>query len=280
MEFWSSLSNEIDQSMKCLVIIGLFLVLGCNKPIQNSIYLQEEDTVLSPPSISVDEVFFDTRTMIRVQNRDPKINIRYTQDNTEPNRNSPISNSDIKVYETGVYKFKAFQNGIESSQTVTVEAFEIRKVNWIGLESNDANENYNSGTNVLSNRTKGDWNFRSDEWYGYNDSIVEFSFSLEEGEVVNGIVLSSLIDQNSWIFSPEEISLTYYFENGTKKNHNLSIPDSNLQSDRRMNYLKINTPPSYPNKIEIKVLNLVTIPDWHPGNGHKPWLFVDEILIL
>ncbi len=280
MECRSSLSNEIDTGMRYLIVIIILASWGCNKKTQKSIYLQKSNTTLSTPSISVDEAFFDIRTLIRVDNVDPKIDIRHTIDETEPTQNSPLAKNHIIVSETGIHKFKAFQKGVKYSNTVTVEAIEARKVNWIGLVSNDPNQNYNSGIGVLTDHKKGDWNFRSDEWYGYQDSIVKFSFTLEEGEVINGAIVSSMIDQNSWIFSPVNVSLNYHFEDGTKENHELSISDCMVQSEKQMNYLKITTPPRYPNRIDVIVYNMLSIPDWHPGKGLKPWLFVDEILIL
>ncbi|MFT4532745.1 MAG: hypothetical protein ACJA1A_000417 [Saprospiraceae bacterium] len=280
MECWSSLSNEIDTGMRYIFVILILAFWGCNKVTQQSMYVQKSNTTLSPPSISVDEAFFNIQTLIRVNDVDPKINIRYTIDETEPTQNSPLAKKHIIVSETGIYKFKAFQKEIKSSNTVSIETIEARKVNWIGLESNDPNETYNSGISVLTDHKKGDWNFRSDEWYGYQDSIVQFSFILEEGEVVNGAVVSTMIDQNSWIFSPENVRLTYHFEDGHKEKHELSIPDCIVQSKKQMNYLKITTPPRYPKKIDITVYNMLSIPDWHSGKGLKPWLFVDEILVL
>ena len=197
--------------MRYLIVIILFGFWGCNKVAQQSLYLQKSNTTLSPPSISIDEAFFSIRTLIRVNDVDPKIDIRYTIDKTEPTQNSPLAKDYIIVSESGMHKFKAFQKGVKSSNTVSIEAIETRKVNWIGLESNDPNENYNSGIGVLTDHKKGDWNFRSDEWYGYQDSVVKFSFTLEEGEVINGAVVSSMIDQNSWIFSPERIKIAYHF---------------------------------------------------------------------
>ena len=229
--------------MKYLIIIIILTFWGCNKTNPESIYLQESNTTLSAPSISVDEAFFDTRTLIRVNSLEKNIDIRYTSDNSEPTQKSTIIKNDIKTSLSRIYKFKAFQKRFKSSNTITVETIKARKVNWVGLESNDANKNYNSGINVLTNHKKGDWNFKSDEWYGYQDSIVKFSFTLEEGEVINGVVVSSMTDQNSWIFSPERVSLNYYFADGTKENHELSISDCVAQSEKEMNYLKITTPP-------------------------------------
>ncbi|MFT6335348.1 MAG: hypothetical protein ACI86M_000437 [Saprospiraceae bacterium] len=280
MECRSGLSHEIDPRMRYFNVIIVLAFWGCNKTTQKSIYLQKSNTTLSAPSITVDEVFFDIRTLIRVDDADQNVEIRYTNDNSEPTQKSAIIKNNLKVSESGTYKFKAFQKGILSSKTVTVETFEARTVNWIGLKSNDVDENYNSGIDVLTNHKKGDWNFSSDAWYGYQDSIVRFSFTLEEGEVINGAVVSSMIDHNSWIFAPRRVSLTYHFEDGTKENHELSISDCAIQSEKQMNYLKITTPPRYPNKIDITVYNMLSIPDWHPGKGLKPWLFVDEILLL
>jgi hypothetical protein len=243
-------------------------------------YLQKSDITLSPPSVSIDQAFFDIRTLIRVNDIDPKIDIRYTIDETEPTQNSPLAENHLIVSESSIYKYKAFQKGVKPSKTIIVEAIQARNVNWIGLDSNDPNQNYNSGIGVLTDHKKGDWNFRSDAWYGYQDSIVQFSFTIEEGEVINGAILSSLTDQNSWIFSPEHVSLTYHFEDGTTETNELSISDCMIQSVKSMNYIKITTQPRYPKKIDITIYNMLSIPDWHSGKGLKPWLFVDEILIL
>jgi len=37
--------------------------------------------------------------------------------------------------------------------------------------------------------------------------------------------------------------------------------------------------PSEKYNAEVKVIADRLLPDWHPGVGNKPWIFIDEILI-
>jgi len=266
--------------MRYIFVISVLILLGCNRQSNKSIYLQESNTVLSPPKVSIDDVFFEIQTMLRVPEIDESVDIRYTSDGSEPTEISNLADEVIKVNDSGIFKFKAFRSGMIPSKTVEVEAFATRKVNWIGINATTPHEKYTSSPSVFSNKIKGDFNFHSDEWCGYQDSIVSYSISLEKNEEVNGIVLSTLVDQKSWIFAPEFVSLTYTFSDETTEIHRVEEPESHILTDKHMRFIKINTETRTPIKIDIQVHNLTAIPDWHPGKGLKPWLFVDEILIL
>jgi len=265
--------------MKHLFLVLIIVTIGCNQQSVKKLYVQESDISLSLPYITIDDVFFETSTIIRVNQMDKGVGIKYTMDGTEPTPNSPIITDVLQVHESGVFKFRSFRKGMKPSKTMTIEAFATKKINWVGLKSTSPNSNYASGIEVLTNKTKGDYNFKSDEWYGYQDSIIDFSITLEKGETVNGVVVSTLVDQKSWIFSPRKMSVTYTYADGKSDIQYLELPNCNMESNRYMNYLKIQTKPKSPIKIDVSI-KTSAIPSWHSGKGNTPWLFIDEILIL
>lgn len=264
--------------MKYITFIFLCLSFGCHRQSNSFIYLQESNITLAPPIVEVGKVFFDSKTTINIKKQGKNIDVRYTDDGSEPNKNSILAPEIINVETTNEYKFRAFQKGMTPSKVVSTNVFN-NNIAWTSNIFSIPNENYDSGTEVLNNRVKGDYNFRSNEWNGYQDSIISFSLDIEEIKLIKGIVLSTLVDQKSWIFSPKDISLIYHRPDGTTKINTLNNPDWDSIFDRQMNFIKIETPPSLVSRIDIKI-NMSSIPKWHPGKGSNPWFFIDEILIL
>jgi hypothetical protein len=88
------------------------------------------------------------------------------------------------------------------------------------------------------------------------------------------------MNQGSWIFSPEKVTISISqdgntfevvktFANDARKQNNNNevvkfIADINNSSTRF---------------IKIQAKNIKVCPDWHAGAGGKAWLFVDEIIV-
>ena len=228
--------------------------------------------------VTVDNIFFDTCTYISVS-KDENITIRYTDDGSNPNAKSKVVDTDITIRKNSALKFRAFRQGMIPSKIVSASAFKNRNLSWESISGTEANERYDSGIDVLTDRIKGNFNFKSKEWNGYQDSIISFSFNLSESKMIKGVALSTLVDHKSWIFSPKTISVIYSVPDGSVRTKHINIDYWDMTSDKFMNFIKMDIQPTLITGLTIHI-NMGPIPKWHAGKGKIPWFFIDEILIL
>jgi hypothetical protein len=96
-----------------------------------------------------------------------------------------------------------------------------------------------------------------------------------EKRAVTQVIVSTLSDQNAWIFNPIEI--TVYCNNallGTFFQNGEVIPEEKANVFNKINFSTVVT-----DHLTLKVNAPAEIPSWHPGSGYKPWIFIDEIII-
>ena len=280
MECWPSLSHENDKSMRnCMMIAwSVLLFVACNSDSQD--YLQSDQVKLSPPQVRVENVFFEKASSIKILPSEEGTKIYYTTDGTIPNPNSPIYNHPIQVNQSGTYNFMASQDDFMNSDVIEMQLFAMRKINIENVEIIKPSEKYPGIKDNLFDQKKGDFNFRSTAWKGFEgEAIINIDFQKEEE--IKGFVVSSLIDHKSWIFAPEEITVIYVYADGKEVNHSEKFPETNTNDGKaKMEFSKILNEQSKLIKISIYIKGPEVIPSWHPGAGKKAWLFLDEIVFL
>lgn len=280
MERWSGLSNENDQSMShyMLMIYSVLLLAACHS--ESSEYLQSSQVKLSPPQFSIENIFFKASTSITLLPSEKGSKICYTQDGSMPNQHSSTYKTPLKVTQSGTFNFMACADQFINSEVVEVQLFKIKDIQLEKTEVIKASEQYPGSANNLFDQKKGDFNFRSTAWKGF-EAQAFIHIDLYEGQEINGLVISSLVDHNSWIFGPEEIRLTYVYADGKEIDHVATFPEVNKKDGKaKMEFSRIAAKASQAIKISIHIKGPEVIPDWHPGAGKKGWLFLDEVVFL
>ena len=97
----------------------------------------------------------------------------------------------------------------------------------------------------------------------------------EKAIVMNKVYISSLIDQDAWIFPPTNIIVKHNNTAiGTLYNKEAGQP---LMA--QLKTFIVDIPIKSYTQLSIEIAALNNIPEWHPGKGTQSWLFIDQILV-
>lgn len=268
MECWTDLPNQIDKSMKKIVyLIVIITSIGCSK----SNYLQSEMVQLSAPRIDVSNTFFEEEILVTIADTKEDAYIQYA---LSAGKKSLYKETMIYTRTEKIEAVARSENYIDSEVT-SVDVVKLPKYKVNSISSNRTlSEKYNTGgLDILIDRQKGEIDFNKG-WLGYGGDTIDYNVVFDNMEVKQ-VVVSFLRNQKSWIFAPEKLEVydkkeliaTQVLVDVLSKNNDgfvlAKIPIDRVNTD----------------SLSIKIIASKGLPDWHPGVGGKPWIFVDEILI-
>lgn len=136
-----------------------------------------------------------------------------------------------------------------------------------------------SGDSTLINGVLGSYDYSDDQWLGFHGEDFEAIIDLQEEISLSKIDCGFLVNQGSWIFAPEIVTISVssdgsnykiagsFKTDATKKGKQEAKRYEALLNDLKARYVKVNA------------RNIQTCPEWHIGRGEKAWLFVDEVII-
>lgn len=150
----------------------------------------------------------------------------------------------------------------------------------IVLKTGYSNQYSAGGDNALINSLKGNNNYRTGYWQGYNNDVIAI-VDLGKIENIKTISLGALQDIQSWIFYPKSVKISVSIDNinfeevTTIQN---SFPDNEYGAFTKefVHEFKSRKALRY---VEVEAENYGLCPDWHLGHGGQTMLFVDEITI-
>lgn len=255
-------------------LIGTFVVLlmllGCSEPKKNA-FLQQQEVSLTAPRVYSTNTIIDSIVIVAAELRLEGVEIFYTDDGTLPTTASNKYSKPLSITKEGMYQFKAFHPKWSPSEVTELKLYQKgvtpETIHW----STQASDSYKgAGTSTVINQRKASLNFRDAEWVGF-DTIAKATISFEKSSFIESISVGYLIDQKSWIFPPEKI--TIYLN--TVDTIEVHIPKSEETTLRKLEDVKIDINKEV-KTLTISVSNLTQLPEWHPGKGNKAWLFMDE----
>ncbi|MEZ7944663.1 MAG: family 20 glycosylhydrolase [Flavobacteriaceae bacterium] len=143
---------------------------------------------------------------------------------------------------------------------------------------------YNAGgKNALINGISGNNKRYGDkEWLGFSGEDIEITIEFENPTNINTIATRFFNANGQWIYAPKEINLQLKLEDGRAISTRKKIENTkSLLVDFNLNISQF-----YPEDKNLKATELkITIPSYgiipeeKQGAGHKPWTFIDEIII-
>jgi hypothetical protein len=253
-------------------------------PIDKTNHLAKEQFFqLATPNINSESILFEKENRIQLTLNLPETKIHYTLDGSEPNELSPLFDEKIILKKSAILKAKAFQYQFLPSEIVQAEfiklgqAKQIKKINLNRIP----NKNYQGkGADGLIDRKKGTTNFKTNEWLGFSDEDLEATIEFEQKTTFQKITPSFLSDQNAWIFLPKEVEILIsddgeIYHSKAKKEVKTTLENSSSE----LHFSELNFENQEAKFVKILIRNLSSIPEWHPGKGTPPWLFIDEIII-
>lgn len=235
----------------------------------------ENQEIIPCPYIQSQGVTFSDSMEIGMSCLDSSAVIYYSLNGGGTNKYSKPFN----IYKNSEFKFFASKNDTLKSSLITASYKKIKKGRSIKLFSEYANQYAAEGDNSLIDQLKGNTNYRTGFWQGYQGQDVVAIVDLGKMEEINLISTGFLQDIKSWIWYPHSIEYSI--------------------SDDGLNYQKVETVLNqFPNKqegayihelshkgkhncryVKVRAVYNGDCPKWHLGAGGKSWIFVDEISI-
>ena len=262
-----------------LVSVPLLVLSACNTKKKIGI-VQADSDQLSQPVIKVAAYFFEEETEINVNKAQSPAAVRYETGGTSPTPESPVADGPIKIKESTTLRFQSMGGDFLPSREVTIEVLKLRPERVMLSAASLASPPYaNVPQAALTDRQKASKDFRNANWLGYQKKPVAFLLSFPEVRV-NGVTLSVLEDQGSWIFAPSTLKAAFYNTAGLEVGMATKryLPEVQ-KSGSHYRFLTVITPQLRAASIKLEVENLSAIPGWHQGAGSPPWVFVDEVLL-
>ena len=147
------------------------------------------------------------------------------------------------------------------------------KINYITQPS----PKYNENDVILVDGQYGSRPWKGNEWIGFDADSIILEIDLGKRTKIKEIELSFLQDEGSWIHTPDMISIqTISPKNGMNAGQACGPSlDGYAPCPEKWNF-DFN---SKAEKIRIKIYGIGQIPMGLPGEGNRPWIFMDEITI-
>lgn len=234
---------------------------------------------LSPPRVVIDSILFKQSATVEIKLDYPGVVIRYELNGKEVLETSPQYQKKLIITTSVQLNVKAFHSDFQPSKTVslwTVKVKRLPKGTIIDVQP-AANSRYTgTGPSGLIDLKKGSNNYGSDKrWLGFKDSTVQLILQFPTQLKVEAVQLSILENNGGWIFLPERIEVEA--DGKVIGSQFWSVPQSAEETTSKL--LTVMVQSQAVKQLTIKIVNHPTIPEWHPGKGELPWLFLDEILI-
>ncbi|MEO9871060.1 GH92 family glycosyl hydrolase [Ekhidna sp.] len=232
--------------------------------------------MLAIPAINTGEKAFLGATTITLSSATNDSEIRYAFSATD--QTGKIYNSPIEITKsTDLYVWA--QKGDLTSLKGKSEFLKIPKNRDISLSTQYANHYSGGGDNALINFVRGQEDFRTGDWQGYEGVNLEAIVDLGSVQSIGEVKVGFLQDENSWIFMPEEVAF-FYSKDGESftalgnqmndisyKETGVILRDFEVNKNASARYIK------------VVAKNRGVCPPDHKGAGGKSWIFTDEIVI-
>ena len=206
--------------------------------------------------------------------------IFYTTDGSAPDEKSKIYEKPFVLKDSATIKAVSInENGAKS---FAVEAV-LNKMphDWTVKISSKYNRQYTGGGDVgLIDGIRGNLNFASGEWQGYQAQDFVAVIDLQKETEIKKLGGGFLQDARPWIWMPMKIEFEVS-NDGTNFTKVADIKTDIAVDDMKpqiKNYFQ-NIAPTKARFVRVKAINLGKIPAWHPGAGSNAFIFVDEIFI-
>jgi hexosaminidase len=197
----------------------------------------------------------------------PSGSIYYTDNGTNPNRQSTLFNKKIAVDQSISLRAALFENSQQSGKIFT-KKFYVNSATGrnISLTNPPHAEYSKGGASSLVDGYTGDLPWLPSEWLGFSGKDLEAVIDLDERKNVSRISVDVLKDEAGKIFLPKQV-VVKYSDDGENYKIAASIDSTEIKQMNRR--LVLSFPPIRTRWIKVFAEN---------SNG-RDWLFADEIMI-
>jgi hypothetical protein len=248
--------------------------------LKNTEFVKSGALALAPPLIELDSILFESSCKVTIRQGYQNARIYYTVDNTNPDTNSLRYDGPIILKQSAVIKALAYHSDFKNSEQIKVDVFKLKSnsnIASIQIETPVSEAYPGGGGSSLMDLQKGSLAFRANAaWSGFQNEQIDILVQFKQPTKVKDITLSALKDHASWIFLPSSIEILI---NDVVAGNQI-IPVAIEGEASALIYLKVGLDKVEKTKaLRLRIKTSGGIPEWHPGKGTMPWLFIDEIFI-
>lgn len=244
-------------------------------------------TSVAVPVINAERTFSDKNT-VTLSTITPAARIYYTIDGSMPTTTSALYKEPFTISSTTTVRAIAGANvcvGKSCDQWVESQVVDAvlakRPGDWtVRVISPYSRQYTGGGDQAIVDGIRGTTNFASGEWQGVQGKPYEAIVDLKRETEITELGASFLQVAGPWIWMPDRIEFEISSDgiNFTRAAEiRPGFPQREMTPTAREYRQKIS--PAKARYVRLRAYNFGKIPDWHPGAGGDPWIFIDEILI-
>jgi predicted alpha-1,2-mannosidase len=242
-----------------------------------------EARIVAAPFVAAGARVFRESQPVRLRSAEPAAVIYYTIDGSSPTRSSSRYAAPFTINDSVTVKATAFIDD-DSSPVMSVTFRRLSEYPKITLSTSYAPQYAAAGRDTLIDGLRGNNNFRTGRWQGYQGKDLEVTLDFGEPRDIRQISVGFLRDIGSWIFYPTSaaVSVSDDGESFRQAAASAMVVPGDTSEDRRPETRDhvIDLPlPQRARYLRVRIEHYGKLPAWHPGAGSDAWFFADEIVV-
>ena len=239
-----------------------------------------KDSTILPPQILPFKPEFDIDDSLTVTiNSFDNSEVFYTLDGSNPTKNSLKYENPIKINSS--LTVKAVSISGKQISSVSIMKYKQTEKTKIDLKFQPSSKYHAMGEASLIDGIFGSTNLNDGNWLGFEGDDFDAAIDLRKIKKVKEIKTDFLNNPGSWIFLPSTIKIFISSDDKNFEEVYAANPDSINQHSKVSEKKEFSIQLKNKEVRFIRILgkNIGICPKWHPGDGNKAWIFVDEITI-
>lgn len=134
-----------------------------------------------------------------------------------------------------------------------------------------------NGPRTLVDGLRGGGDFRTGEWQGFSGVDVDATIDLGAEREITQVRVGFLQDTRSWIWFPAEVRFSASSDGKEFRELGVMTNKEDEHDENARSLVYVVNAKTRARYVRVVGRNRGECPAWHPGAGHKAWLFTDEI---
>ncbi len=239
-----------------------------------------DTTIIPVPFVVGGKQTFSDKIDIQLACIDTTINIYYESVSlTQPgNGNFREYTKPIRLNGSRKIRYYAGKDSL-TSPIIEAHFYRLSRNRKVISISTFANQYSAGGESALIDEVRGDRDFRTGGWQGYEEKDLIVEIDLGFNQTINRLGLNCFQDQSSWIFMPTQVRYEISMNGSDWEEIAVVINEIDLTLNGAFIHEFQTNVWRTARYVRVHAESIGTCPDWHPNVGEKAWMFADELVI-
>lgn len=232
------------------------------------------------PFVAAGEPVFVDSTTVRLGVAADDATIRFETGGGEPGPGSPTADGLIVLRESTVISAVARAPGQKESLPLRARFRRIPAGRSITHGTGWSDQYPAGGELALIDGLRGGRNFRTGGWQGYHGVGIDATVDLGAARSLDAVSTGFLRDVGAWIFLPARVTVLVSLDGKKFSRAGTVVRDEPATAgEPAIREFRVDVDGLQARWVRVVADNVGFCPPGHPGEGHKAWLFADEITI-